>query len=818
MRVPGRRRRPVSRIPECPVKRCLLPMAVAAILFPLACADARADTADSATAVAGEVAAPTTLDAMIVTGTRGSNRTQFDTLAPVDVFSREEIQAIESTDLSDVLAQLVPSFVVQRLPMADGQVFVRPATLRGLSPDQTLVLVNGRRMHRSALLGSRGAQGPDLSQIPTSAIKRIEVLRDGASAQYGSDAIAGVINIILDDSIGSEFTLGVSEYAEGDGSGRRFGARTGVGLGQAGVLSLFLDYDSSDATSRSRQRPDAIAFQNAHPELKVPDPVQRWGQPDLENRRLGFNLKLPFGQTAEAYAHGLYNSGEGVSDFNWRNPDGTASVYKPTAVFPGWDVRSLYPTGFSPKYGSDYDDLQLVAGVRGQFTPDLSWDVSGAYGRNRIEYTLDESINASLGPASPTSFYLGRLSQVEKNLNADFVYGLPLAVLAAPLNIAFGAEFREETYGVDAGDPASYAIGPGAAAGLAGNSNGAPGFGPDNAGRWSQRSHAAYVDVEAPLSTRWNVGAAARYERFSSFGGTLDGKLSTRFEVTPALALRGSVSTGFRAPTPGQLYTTSTVQGLDTVTLQVFTSGRLSPSDPLARQLGASALKPEQSRTTSLGLAWRNDAGLSGSVDLYDIKVTDRFSQSAAFQIPAGIPNPMGYTSVSYFTNDFDTTTRGVDLVGSWVGDAGPGRLNLTLGWNYNRTQVDKGATSVATSQTQRVIFEERLPRQKGTFSADYAIGNWSVLAKLRHYGAWTDSTGNATGDIFQRFGDMQFFDLALAYRFNAGNSLRIGADNLFDRYPDEAVFQASRGLVYSRNAPYDTDGRNVYAEYRVKF
>ncbi|MCA7022728.1 MULTISPECIES: TonB-dependent receptor [Stenotrophomonas] len=793
-------------------------MAVAAILFPLACADARADTADSATAVAGEVAAPTTLDAMIVTGTRGSNRTQFDTLAPVDVFSREEIQAIESTDLSDVLAQLVPSFVVQRLPMADGQVFVRPATLRGLSPDQTLVLVNGRRMHRSALLGSRGAQGPDLSQIPTSAIKRIEVLRDGASAQYGSDAIAGVINIILDDSIGSEFTLGVSEYAEGDGSGRRFGARTGVGLGQAGVLSLFLDYDSSDATSRSRQRPDAIAFQNAHPELQVPDPVQRWGQPDLENRRLGFNLKLPFGQTAEAYAHGLYNSGEGVSDFNWRNPDGTASVYKPTAVFPGWDVRSLYPTGFSPKYGSDYDDLQLVAGVRGQFTPDLSWDVSGAYGRNRIEYTLDESINASLGPASPTSFYLGRLSQVEKNVNADFVYGLPLAVLAAPLNIAFGAEFREETYGVDAGDPASYAIGPGAAAGLAGNSNGAPGFGPDNAGRWSQRSHAAYVDVEAPLSTRWNVGAAARYERFSSFGGTLDGKLSTRFEVTPALALRGSVSTGFRAPTPGQLYTTSTVQGLDTVTLQVFTSGRLSPSDPLARQLGASALKPEQSRTTSLGLAWRNDAGLSGSVDLYDIKVTDRFSQSAAFQIPAGIPNPMGYTSVSYFTNDFDTTTRGVDLVGSWVGDAGPGRLNLTLGWNYNRTQVDKGATSVATSQTQRVIFEERLPRQKGTFSADYAIGNWSVLAKLRHYGAWTDSTGNATGDIFQRFGDMQFFDLALAYRFNAGNSLRIGADNLFDRYPDEAVFQASRGLVYSRNAPYDTDGRNVYAEYRVKF
>jgi iron complex outermembrane receptor protein len=418
------------------VNRCVLAVAVSSLLTFATAADARAEAAP-----AGNAAAPATLDTMIVTGTRGSNRTQFDTLAPVDVFSQEDIQAIESSDLNDVLAQLVPSFVVQRMPMNDGLVFVRPATLRGLSP------------------------GPDLAQIPVHAIQRIEVLRDGASAQYGSDAIAGVINIILDDRVGGELSVGLSEYSEGDGTGRKIGGRHGFALGDKGSLSLFADWDTSDATSRSRQRADAIAFQNAHPDLVVPDPVQRWGQPDLENRHFGFNLNLALNDSVDLYGLGLYGHSEGVSDFNWRNPDGTASVYNRSRVFPGWDPRSLYPTGFSPKYGNEQDDLQGVLGLRGYWGERWRWDVSGSYGRNRIDYTLGNSINASLGPDSPTSFYLGRLSQEEKNLNADIVYSLPVSALVAPINIAFGAETREETYGVDAGDPASYAIGPGAVTG-----------------------------------------------------------------------------------------------------------------------------------------------------------------------------------------------------------------------------------------------------------------------------------------------------------------------------------------------------------------
>nr|WP_314539426.1 TonB-dependent receptor [uncultured Massilia sp.] len=775
-------------------------------------------TLDAAYAQDSASASDASQQSVIVTGTRASNRTQFDTLAPVDVFTRDEIAAVESSDLNDVLAQLVPSYVVQRLPMADGQVFVRPATLRGLSPDQTLVLVNGRRLHRSALLGARGAQAPDLAQIPTSAIKRIEVLRDGASAQYGSDAIAGVINIILDDAVGGEITVQHSQYGEADGKANEVRVKYGFAFGDGGRAILFAEAAQSDPTSRTRQRPDAIVFQAAHPALDVPNPVQRWGQPDLESQRIGFNASTGLGGDTTAYGYGLFAHSDGVSDFNWRNPDTSTSVYKTTSVFPGWDVRSIFPVGFSPQYTNKSYDAQVVAGVRGNATLALAWDVSASYGRNAIDYGLHNSINASLGPQSPTAFYLGRLTQEEKLVNANFNYAWNVAALNQPVNVGFGAEYRNERYAVKAGDPASYAVGPGAAFGLDANANGAPGFSASQAGRWDQDSYAAYVDVEAPLTERFTLGAALRYEDFSEFGDTVNGKLSGRYEITPDVAVRASYSTGFRAPTPGQLNTNSTSQGLDTKTLLVFSSGRLSNNDPLAILLGAKPLQPEKSKNLSLGLAWKTKLGLSGSVDVYDIKVRDRFSTSASFAVPAGVANPLHYTSVTYFTNDFDTTTQGVDLVGNYTRRVGEGRINSTLAWNYNRTRVDGGKSGIATNDSQRIVFEERLPRQKATFGTTYERGAWSALVRVRHYGSWTDSTGNATGDIFQRFGAMNFLDLAASLKLTAKQTLRFGIDNVLDKYPDEAVFQASRGLIYSRNAPYDTDGRNLYVDWTVKF
>ena len=756
-------------------------------------------------------------ETIVVTGTRERSRTQFDTLAPVDVLSADAVRSSVSGDMSDTLAQLLPSFNVQRLPAADGQAFVRPATLRGLSADQTLVLVNGKRYHRSALLGTRGAQAPDLASIPSLAIKRIEVLRDGASAQYGSDAIAGVINIILDDKSGMDAFGQVSQYYKGDGKEYQAGARGGIALGDRGSIVFTGEYDKSEATSRTRQRPDAIVFQAANPTIAVPNPVQRWGQPDEERIRGAIDARYQLDDGATLYLFGTAQSGEGVTDFNWRNPAGTANVYNPSSAFPGFSFRALYPAGFTPRFGTEFSDYQADTGVRGELGERFSYDVSIGLGRSRIDYTMRESLNASLGPLSPTSFYIGRLEQRELNLNADFVYRLPVGG-AEPLNIAFGAERRRETYEVGAGDPASYAIGPGAATGLAPSSNGYPGFSQAAAGTWHQTSYAGYVDLEWRPVQLLTLGAAGRYEDFSAFGDTFNYKLSARVEPVDGIAARATWSTGFRAPTPGQLNTIQTTQGLDTVTLQIFNQGRLSPSDPLAIALGAQPLTPETSKTLTAGLTFQSGFGLSGSVDLYQIDVDDRFSQSRTFTVPASFPNPQRFTSVSYFTNDFDTRTRGVDVVLNYARNLGPGRVTATLAYNYNTTKVRSGTTAAIPNETQRRIFEEQLPQHNATGTLGYNIGRFSLLLRGRYYGPWTDVSGNATGELFQRFGGIALFDVTAAYRFDEHFTLRAGAENVANTYPDEATNQAVRGLIYSRNAPYDTDGGQYYVRLGVTF
>ena len=756
-------------------------------------------------------------DMIIVTGTRDARRTQFDTLAPIDVLSGKAIDNSVSNDLSDTLAQLLPSFNVQRLPAADGQAFVRPATLRGLSPDQTLVLVNGKRYHRSALLGTRGAQAADLATIPNLAIKRIEVLRDGASAQYGSDAIAGVINIILDDQPGMTAFGQYSSYYEGDGQSYQTGGQGGVALGDRGTLVFTGEFSKSDATSRTRQRPDAEAFQAANPDLDVPNPVQRWGQPDLRSVRGAVNADYEIVDGATVYAFGTVGSGEGVTDFNWRNPVGTGNVYNPSTAFPGFSFNSLYPAGFTPRFGTKYDDFQTAGGVRGAAGDAFTYDLSAALGRSRINYNMSESLNASLGPDSPTSFYLGRLMQREFNLNADFVYRLPLG-MAEPANIAFGAERRKETYAIRPGDPASYAIGPGAATGLAPNSNGFPGFSPLSAGEWSQTSYAGYVDVEVRPVEMLTLGAAGRYEDFSAFGDTFNYKLSARLEPVTGVALRATYSTGFRAPTPAQLNALTTSQGLDTTTLQIFNTGRLSPSDPIAIALGAKPLTPEKSRTLTAGLTFQSDFGLTGSIDVYQIKLRDRFGQSRTFAVPADLPNPQRFTAVTYFTNDFDTRTRGVDVVLAYARDVGPGKADISLAYNYNQTRVTSGTSASIGNETQRVLFEDRLPKHNGTASLGYTIGRFGLQGRARYYGAWTDVSGNATGEVFQRFGSMVMFDLSASLQLNDHLSIRAGAENIFDTYPDEATNQAVRGLIYSRNAPYDTDGGQYYVRLGITF
>ncbi len=765
------------------------------------------------------------VDEVVVTGTRDAARTKFTSLAPVDVLSEKAVQGAATSQLGENLAQQIPSFNVQRLPTSDGLQFVRPATLRSLSPDQTLVLVNGKRFHRSAFLGSRGAQAPDLAQIPTFAIRHVEVLRDGASAQYGSDAIAGVINIILKDDTGlAAFGQG-SQFYEGDGATYRLGARGGFALGEGGHVTATVEWAKADATSRTRQRPDAIAFQAANPTIKINDPVQRWGNPDLETLQFALDASLPVGELGEAYGFATYAKTDGINDINWRNPAANPAIYRVTAAFPGFNLNTIYPGGFTPREGVDAKDFQLVAGLRDRDGERFTWDLSASYGRNDTGFFLKDSINASLGPQSPFEFDLGALVQTEFNLNADAVYRLDVPGLAEPLNLAFGAERRLETYEIQVGDPASYAVGPGAAFGLAPNSNGFPGYNPQQAGEWDQESYGAYVDLEAQFTDRLSGGIAIRYEDFSEFGDTLNGKIAGRFALTPDLAIRASYSTGFRAPTPGQLNSTSTSQGLDTVTLQLFTAGRLSPTNPVAAFLGAKPLEPEESQTLTGGLVWRTDMGFSGSVDIYQIDVDQRFSTSSTVAVtPAiraqlvalGVSGATAFTSVNWFTNDFDTRTRGVDLVGAYTTAAGPGRLDLTAAYNYNETEVTSGRLSAGA--TQKRLFEEARPKHNLTGSATYAWGPLELTGRVRYYGKWTDSTGNATGEIFQAFEGITFFDASATYRVSEQLSVRLGAENLFDTYPDEAVFQASRGLVYSRNAPYDTNGGLYYLRVDASF
>lgn len=770
-----------------------------------------------------QAAAPTMIDEVIVTGTRERNRTQYDSLTPVDVLTAHAVQDGASPELADNLAQIIPSLQVLKLPSSDGLQFIRPVRLRGLSPDQTLLLVNGKRFHRSAFLGQRGAQGPDLNKIPSFGIGRVEVLRDGASAQYGSDAIAGVINVQLDSTPGFSAYVQGSRYFEGDGETMRAGLKGGARF-DGGFVVAALEWADASMTSRSHQRQDAIDYMRANPGVVLPDPVQHWGAPDTRNYNLAVNSAVRTG-LGEVYAFGTAAQGEGINDINWRIPSATAnaSVYKIVPSFPGWDLKSVYPLGFTPREQAKYVDYQAVVGLRGGGDA-FTWDLSASRGENDTKLYLYNTINASMGPQSPFDFFLGALTQTETNLNADAVWR-PDIGLPEPLNLAFGVERREETYQVSPGDPASYAVGPGAKDGLAVGSNGFPGFSNLQSGEWSQESYAGYVDAEAQLTANWAVGAALRYEDFDSFGDTTNGKISTRYEFTPYFAVRGAWSTGFRAPTPGQINSLSVSQGLDTVTLQVFTNGRLSPLNPIAVSKGARPLGPEESENLTGGFVWRTDFGLSGTVDLYQIDIDNRLGQSPAITltqaekdalVAQGYPAAASFTSVYWFTNDFDTRTRGIDIVTTYTRPVSDGRLNLTLAYNHNETQITGG--TLGANPTTKRIYEEGLPQNNAAFTGEFSRGPFEYQMRVRYYGGWTDSTGNATGDIFQTFGAMSFVDLSVLYDINERLSLKVAAENIFDQYPEKAIFQASRGIEYSRNAPYDTYGGQVSVRLNARF
>lgn len=779
------------------------------------------------------------LSEVIVTGTRRAERTVIDSSVPVDVVSNADLERVAAADLNNKLQATVPSYNVKRLPLADGAIFVRPASLRGLSPDQTLVLLNGKRRHRSAFVDVtfQGAQAVDLAQIPQIALKRVEVLRDGASAQYGSDAIAGVVNLILDDTPGIKSYAQWGEFSEGDGESVQAALSAGFEFGATGSLTVSGEYLKSDATSRSLQRPQAAALieQGEPYASSVHQPVvQRFGLPDLEARRFFYNASVDVGDSVTAYAFGNYGHSDGISDFNWRAPAPAAgfaqssafnrSIYQdgPDAIFPDWDLRSVYPGGFTPRFGSRQDDYSIVVGLRGDLSPRLSWDLSGSYGYNEVEYYLHETINASLGPLSPTSFDAGSRDQAEYNVNLDFVYQWQTA-LASPVNVAFGAEFRREQFGIGAGEPASYEVGP--LRDLSPAANGFPGASPLQAGEWARDNYAVYVDIDADLTERLNVGLAGRFEDYDSFGSTSNGKLSARFKLHERVNLRGAVSTGFRAPTPGQANLINTNQFPDAATQTVVTAGTLPPTSPVALLFGGKELAPEESVNYSAGLVLTPHESLVASIDFYRVKVTDRIGltqrytltdEQRAQLVAAGFPAASDLTQVNFFTNGYSTLTKGIDAVVNFNSSIGPGDLSATLAYNHNETEITQADAGVISEQT-RARLEEQTPQDTATLQTEYRLDRWNLLARARYYGAWTDPLGNDPAQN-QRVGALTFLDVSAGYELRAGTLLTAGFENVLDEYPERALYNTFLGIKYPRASPYEKDGRQAFVRLSVSF
>ncbi len=855
-------------------------------LMPSAAVSQQEEPAGEETAEEAKEPAPAEFaERIVVTGTRKVGLDPTETLSPVDVLPTETITDQASFDLTDGIARIAPSFNTQRFPIADGTAFIRPVTLRNLSPDHTLVLVNGARRHRSALVNlqlaplgtvNQGAQAVDFSTLPAAAIERVEVLRDGASAQYGSDAIAGVINVILKDAReGLSFTLQTGEYFEGDGARSTFSGNAGFGLGPDGFLNATFEYSTSDITSRGVPRPDAAFVASVVGADRTPlnGFGQRWGDPDVEVWKLFLNSGLDVSDSVDLYWNASYLENETISDFFYRGPvldpefefnarttlqrdaDGDflpdpapqalvdsiraqglnpADYLVPDASSPsGFVLRNpiftLFPGGYNPNFGADITDFGLVVGLRGETGGGLNWDARVRLAENEVDYTLSETINPSLGALSPTSFRPGTLTQEETSFNADFVKPFDVEFLTTPLNLAFGFEFRDETYKIGAGDIASRVAGPTAAIfGL--GSDGFQGFPVDSAGSFGSESYAGYVDLEGNFTDRFSAGLAVRFEEYDVFGSTFDWKLSGRFEVTDTFALRGTANTGFRAPTPGQVNTLN-------VTTSADASGNLIPSGvypvdhPVARALGSIALEPEDSTSFTIGFVASPNAQTSFTLDFYNIEIEDRLALQnntiTEADLPrlraAGVTNPellLG-SLANFFSNAYDSDITGIDLVVTRLFQVAEGLLTLDLRHNYNEQEVSNVAPG--TINVSRVFDQEnQVPEQRSTVTLSYDSGKmFAGHVRANRYGDW-----KSTGGLFSP-GDASdassydaeiLVDLEASFKFGGRYSFAIGGENVFDTLPgaeQDGVLQFL-GVVNSLTSPFGFNGGFWYLRLSV--
>ena len=862
-------------------------------------------------AVPGTSESETTPDTIIVTGTRATQRTLADSPVPVDVISADQLTQSGFTETNRLLAEQIPSFNFPQPSITDGTDVIRPATLRGLNPDQTLVLINGKRRHTSSLLNingsvGRGTAAVDINMIPSIALKRVEVLRDGAAAQYGSDAIAGVINFQLRDARdGGQFTATYGQYETrvrgvGEFTGLQLGANgqpvvgpdgtflinttgrdrrvsdgetltvagtIGLPIGAEGFINLSAEYQNREPTNRTgydRRRQYNLVGGAVDPrEFTFNRLSHRYGDAKTDDMKLFVNAALPLGDAATLYGFGSYGFRDGESAGFYRLANDPRSI------------ASVYPDGFLPLINTEINDYSGVGGLRGE-VGGFRYDLSGGYAQNATRFFITNTLNASLGAASPRAFEAGELLYTQTTANLDISRDIELG-FAKSFTVSGGLEYRRETFRIGAGSPDSYRSGGvlisanqpgGAALGAAPGAQVFSGFQPviggQNVTGTNARSNvSAYLEADLTVSDAFSIQAAGRYEDYTDFGSDVNGKLAARFEPFTGFALRGSIATGFRAPSLQQQFyaaaATNNVNGLllDTVTLPV--------GNPVAIALGATPLRPETSISYSAGFVFTAIPRLSLTVDAYQIDiddrivVTDNLTASRTNGVPSGtnpglgiatVLNNAGFGSIAaarFFVNGLDSRTRGIDAVATYRISFDELRVGLTAGINYNETKIRRllGAPGVLSQVPGIVLFgrqeQGRLtrgqPETKINLGLDVDRDPFGLTLRANRYGE-VEATGGvlATGVFNDNFLEAQWVtDLEVrAKPFGDRFELAVGANNLFDTYPTpvpvglagvntatgaNAFFPATNYIAnFSAYSPNGFNGRFLYGRVSVRF
>jgi iron complex outermembrane receptor protein len=779
------------------------------------------------------------IEKISILGSRVSGRTLIDSPVPVDSFDAESLRSQGSSDMSDVLTNLVPSFNVSQQPISDGSSFVRPISLRGMAPDHTLVLINGKRSHRAALVhltpGSgaqgRGTQGADIANIPSIALSRVDVLRDGAAAQYGSDAIAGVVNFVLrEDSEGLDVNLQYGHFYEGENE-YKLSSNLGLPLGDDGFLNLSLELTGSDELSRGVQHNDAVAILEADPSLAsyIDSPAQVWGRPESESIRTYWNGASPSSE-GEIYFSGNYAELESTGSFFYRPPTGVVAGVGNTGVF-GRDADGnciqfcdLFPGGFTPRFTGNLTDFSQVVGYRQYFDNDLSLDFSYNYGSNKLDYELNNSVNPALGDNgvnTQTTFDVGALEERDESLNID----LSKPFFHDEVNIAVGFEWRKETYEITAGERASWdGNAELSVQGFAVGSSGFGGFTPETAGEFSRENIAAYADVEWDISDDLLITAAVRYEDFTDFGSTVNSKVAARYNLTDNFVIRAAASTGFKAPTVGQ---SSTSQ----VSTQFFDDGSgnliqsqvatLRVNDPVSVIMGAVPLDAEDSESLSAGITYSGDL-FTLAVDYYSIDVDDRIGLTTqltptteqAAEIKALNLN-QNFSRVAYFTNAFSTETQGIDVIATYNFTED---TKASLGYGWNDTKV-KNADIRVVNRERGLELQDGLPEHKGNLTILHNADKWHFMARVNYFGEVLDASSVEAND--ELAGAEITVDAEASFDYSDNISISIGATNLFDEYPDLTKLTSgpvNTGLQYFRQSPVGYNGGEVYLRLNTSF